>query len=313
MKPSVSVIIPVKNGQRTLKKCLDSLRKLTYPNFEVIVIDDGSTDNTVRILKEFPEARVITTKGVGPSRARNMAMRQAKGEFVAFTDADCTVDSRWLDSLMAGFSRDEIVGVGGKQCIPADETSFGQDIQALFKILGFMTDYSKKATKKIKTLHNPTCNAMYRKKTIMVAGGFLQDLWPGEDLELDYRLRKQRKLLVFNPDAIVYHYRPKTVKEFCKMMLNYGRAQAFLVKKYGFFRKIHYEPLIFIVAVSTFIIFVIMGANPIFYITATLLPFLLIYFSTRRWRIPFLFLLLLLFWNVGFFKGLLKRHNEKTI
>jgi len=153
MKPFVSVIIPVRNGQHTLKKCLDSVRKLDYPNFEVIVINDGSTDGTAHILSEYSDFKIISTRGVGPSRARNMAIGQAKGEFVAFTDADCIVDSKWLDSLLAGFMSDKtlpskelgrstcapkgipvdkIVGVGGIQLSPEDETDFGRDIQRLF-------------------------------------------------------------------------------------------------------------------------------------------------------------------------------------
>lgn len=300
MKPFISVIIPVRNGQRTLKKCLDSLRKLTYPYFEVIVIDDGSTDNTAHILSEYSDFRIISTQGVGPSRARNMAMRQAKGEFAAFTDADCIVDSEWLDNLIAGFSSDKIVGVGGIQLSPEDETDFGRDVQTLFKTLGFITDYSKSATKKIKTAHNPTCNAMYRKKAILDAGGFLEGLWPGDDLELDYRLRKKGNLLIFNPDAVVYHYRPHTLGRFCKMMFNYGKAQGFLVKKYGLFRKIHYEPLILTMIIISLGILITLGINPIFYFSVALVPLLLIYFYTRRWRIPFLFLLILVFWNIGF-------------
>jgi glycosyltransferase involved in cell wall biosynthesis len=241
----VSIIIPVKNGEKHLEKCISSLKNLTYPELEIIFINDGSTDNTGEILKKS-NVKVVETEGIGPSRARNLALNEAKGEFVAFTDSDCLVKGNWIDELLRGFTNEKIVGVGGDQLSPSDETDFGRNVQDFMKCIGMITGYIK-AEKKLKKLkevkHNPTCNVMYRKSILLELGGFCPGLWPGEDVELDWRITKKGYKLLFNPEAIVYHYRPESPKKYCKMMYSYGKVQAFLVKAYGLFRKIHCVPI----------------------------------------------------------------------
>jgi glycosyltransferase involved in cell wall biosynthesis len=95
LQPLISVIVAEKNSARTIRQCLNSLLGLTYPRFEIIVVDDGSTDETGRILSEYSgKIRLIRlNSGQGPSSARNAAASQAKGDFIAFTDGDCVVDS----------------------------------------------------------------------------------------------------------------------------------------------------------------------------------------------------------------------------
>lgn len=85
---------------------------------------------------------------------------------------------------------------------------------------------------------------MYRRDIFLQEGEFLEGLWPEEDVELDYRIRKKGYKIVFNPRAVVYHYRPKTLRSFLKMMHRYGHAQGFLVRRYGIFRKIQILPFV---------------------------------------------------------------------
>src|SRR5438045_1880854 len=89
MFPSVSVIIPCYNAAEFLAECLDSVCRQTVPPAEVIVVDDGSTDATAQIARAFgPPVRVISQANAGPSAARNRAMDEAQGDWVAFSDAD---------------------------------------------------------------------------------------------------------------------------------------------------------------------------------------------------------------------------------
>ena len=109
----------------------------------------------------------------------------------------------------------------------------------------FFTDYSRRGKGgMLEVRHNPSYNVMYRKNIFLKEGGFLEGLWPGEDVELDRRLKMKGYRLFWSPDALVYHYKPQDTASFRKMMSRYGWAQGFLVRKYGPFRRIHFLPFI---------------------------------------------------------------------
>lgn len=308
MKPFISIIIPVKNGGKTIKKCLDSLKNLNYANYELIVIDDNSSDATPEILRQYPPLAggrgwKIKTQGLtstGPSACRNLAIKQAKGEYLAFTDADCLVHPEWLNELLKGFEEEDVVGVGGDQQSPQDETDFGKLVQDFLKTVGFVADYVKKEKKKIETKHNPTCNVMYKKEIFDKVGGFLEGLWPGEDVELDYRIKKPGYKLIYNPEAIVYHYRPDNLSAFCQMMKNYGQAQGFLVRRYGLFRLIHCELIFLLSLVGIFIINLNIG------LFCSLLCLIMLFIKLKSIKFMRLFVVTIIYWNLGFVKGLCK-------
>ncbi|HJU28559.1 MAG TPA: glycosyltransferase family A protein, partial [Candidatus Binataceae bacterium] len=94
--PMVSVVICAYNAERTMRQCLESLRRLDYPSYEVIIVDDGSRDRTAEIATDFPEFRLIRQPNKGLSVARNVGLYAARGEIVAYTDSDCVVDPDWL-------------------------------------------------------------------------------------------------------------------------------------------------------------------------------------------------------------------------
>jgi len=307
--PYVSIIIPARNAEKTIKKCLDSVLNLDYKNYEVIVIDDGSEDRTPEILENYKDKIKIikNIKALGPSQSRNMAVKEAKGEYLAFTDADCFVDKSWLTELISGFKESKIVSVGGIQEIPKDETEFGRKVSEFFKKIGFISDYMHIAKRKesVEVNHNPSCNVMYRKDIFLEENGFLENLWPGEDVELDYRLRKKGYKIIFNPKAIVYHYRPSNLKSFLKMMYRYGWAQGFLVKKYGIFRKIQILPFL---TLGIFLCFCI----ALFYMNIYLLLFfififlfLILYFKFDLYILP-----VFLSWHYGFLNGIFFKENN---
>jgi len=250
--PLISVIVPVHNEEETIEKSLNSILNLDYPNYEVIVVNDGSTDGTSPILAKFGnKIKVISTPGIGPAAARNIASKQARGEYLAFTDGDCLVEKNWLKELLAGFTASEVAGVGGDQLSPDDETEFGKFLNKFMKAIGLLGEYLKpfsadlsSSVAVMETEHNPSCNVMYKKEIFFKVGYFLENLWPGEDVELDYRIKKAGFKLLFNPKAIVYHYRPNKLKKFVRMMYHYGRVQGFLVRRFGIFRRIQLVPAI---------------------------------------------------------------------
>lgn len=305
-KPSVSIIIPVRNSQNSIEKCIDSVLNIDYPNFELIVIDDGSTDNTAQILNKYRKNITIITNPscLGPAKSRNLVSRQAKGEYLAFTDADCIVDKNWLKELISGFSGQGVVSVGGSQGVPKDESGFGRSVSKFMKKAGFISDYMHSGKSEIvQVSHNPSCNAIYRKDIFLKEGGFLEGLWPGEDVELDYRLRKKGYKIFFNPRAIVYHYRPQDLKSFLKMMYRYGWAQGYLVKKHGIFRRIHYVPFLSIIFFIAIIYSAVFKLLEIFILVVFLL---LLYFFSFNISLLVLGLMGFSCWETGFWKGLLR-------
>jgi len=307
-RPRISVVIPVYNCRGTIAKCLNSLTVLEHPSFEVIVVDDGSGDGTAEICEAFPGMKLIRLDRGGPSRARNVGITQAQGEFVAFTDGDCIVDRRWLTELEKGFDRSEVVGVGGDQKSPQDETKTGRRIQEFLKLIGFMTDYIKTASIMQETEHNPSCNVMYRKSVLEEVGGFDEELFPSEDVELDLKIRRRGYALLYNPAAVVGHYRPGNYRDFASMMRRYGASQRYLVRKYGFFRRLHYVPPILGIAAVLLIAIVLWKPTTLalFFCLAVLAP-LWFCIKTRRAakavEFSHLFVITLINWNLGFCVG----------
>ena len=315
IRPMISVVIPARNEEDTLSKCLDSLEGLDYPKdrLEIIIIDDGSTDGTSKILKGYTVER-IGTSGVGPSEARNIGVKKARGEFVVFTDADCIVHKEWLNGLLKGFVDDAVVGTGGRQESPADETAFGRSVQGFLKSMSFICDYTKTGAGIVKAEHNPTCNVMYRKAVLEEMGGFESGLWPGEDVELDYRIRRAGYNLMNNSNAIVYHYRPKDIRQFARMMHDYGRVQGYLVKKYGPFRSLHYVPGIVLMGGVLWLLLIAHDpATAAFIALAGFLASVLYVLAESGFRVGEtitnyrLLLTTLLQWNAGFLKGIVRR------
>lgn len=310
-EPFVSIIIPARNAQSTIKKCLDSIFELNYNHYEVIVINDGSSDSTGKTLAEYPNIKVLTASGVGPSKARNLALEQTTGEFIAFTDADCIVENNWLTELLKGFGDGKIVGVGGTQKSPADDSWFGKRVQDFLCAFGFISDYIKSGPAVKPANHNPSCNVMYRKSVLLELEGFLENLWPGEDVEIDYRIKKKGYALAFNPQARVSHYRPATAGAFNRMMFRYGKAQGWLVKRYGIFRVIHLVPILFLILLclfpfNRFLVFLLIFLGVIF------LAIKLFLNSKDPFFVFWLFICAALNWNIGFFSGLFKKKLLET-
>lgn len=307
--PRFSIVIPVYNCGETIGRCIESLLRQETAAFEIIIVDDGSEDRTREICKSFTGVIVLSRERGGPSRGRNLGIGMARGEFVAFTDGDCIVGPRWLAELEKGFSGPEVAGVGGSQASPDDETATGRTIQGFLESVGFVSDYVKSHKAAGETAHNPTCNVMYRKSVLVEVGGFDETLWPGEDVDLDYRIAKAGYKLVYNPESVVRHYRPKTYRKFAGMMMRYGAAQRWLVGKHGFFRGVQFVPFAVgvLLAAVLGILFLWPAFLPILFLPA-LLPLLFFTIKTggdfRRSVTYFLLLAVALgCWNWGFVTG----------
>ena len=129
--PKVSVVVASYNGERTLKACLDSLERLNYPDYEVILVDDGSTDTTRQIAFAHPNVRYFRhEKNLGLSVARNTGIAAATGEIIAFTDSDCRADEDWLYYLVGSLVESDFAGMGGPNLLPPEDSLVAAAVMA---------------------------------------------------------------------------------------------------------------------------------------------------------------------------------------
>jgi O-antigen biosynthesis protein len=227
--PKMSVVICAYNAERTMRACLESLRALRYPNYEVIVVNDGSTDRTLEIAEQFPEARIISQENKGLSAARNVGIDAATGEIVAFTDSDCVVDPDWLTYLAYSFVHGGFVAVGGPNLPPPEESRTAACVAASPGGPTHVLLNDQVAE------HIPGCNMAFRRDVLQSIGGFdAMFRAAGDDVDLCWRLQNDGHVIGFCATAIVWHFRRNTVKTYIKQQMGYGAAEALLFFKHPY-------------------------------------------------------------------------------
>lgn len=241
--PLVSVVIAVRDGAATLPACLAALVAQDYPDVEVIVVDDGSTDTTADIARAAG-VRLIQTLGTGASVARNLGIEAARGDLVAFTDGDCVADTRWVRSLAEGLDSSGATGIGGKQVnvFPPGQRWLREALDAFFGAAAVLADYTRGDERPRFVKHNASCCSAYRIEALRAVGGFRPGLWPGEDVDLDLRLAATGATFYYVPWAVVHHHRPGTFDWFRRMMRRYGDAERRLVRLHGRKRAVDFVP-----------------------------------------------------------------------
>jgi len=225
--PTVSVVVASYNGGRTLRACLESLRHLNYPDYEVILVDDGSTDDTPAIAKEFPDVRTIRHENRGLSVARNTGIAAANGEIVAFTDSDCRADEDWLRYLVGDLLNSEFVGIGGHNFLPPDDSLVATAVMVSPGGPAHVMLTDREAE------HIPGCNMAFYKWVLEEIGGFDPTFRKaGDDVDICWRLQQRGHKIGFSPAGFVWHYRRSTVKAYLKQQAGYGEAEALLARKH---------------------------------------------------------------------------------
>ena len=226
VSPRISVVVCSYNGARTIRACLDGLSQLEYPDFEVIVVDDGSTDQTAAIAREYGFS-LISTENRGLSSARNTGLQAATGEIVAYIDDDAYPDPQWLTYLAATFMRTTHVGVGGPNIAPPGNGVIADCVANApgGPIHVLLSDTEAE--------HIPGCNMAFRKTALEAIGGFdPQFRTAGDDVDVCWRLRDGGWTLGFSPGAMVWHHRRNTARAYWRQQRGYGAAEAMLERKW---------------------------------------------------------------------------------
>ena len=225
--PMCSVIICSYNGASTVESCLRSMERLKYPEYEVVFVDDGSTDGTQEILKKFPWVRNIRQKNMGLSYARNVGMNAARGEVIVYTDSDCEADEDWLYYMCLALVRSTHAGMGGPNLIP-DEGSWVADCVGLSPGGPTHVMINDREAE-----HVPGCNMAYYTRVAKEVNGFdSQFRSAGDDVDFIWRLQHAGYTIGFAPAGQVWHYRRNTVKAYLKQQKGYGIAEALLKYKH---------------------------------------------------------------------------------
>jgi GT2 family glycosyltransferase len=224
--PFASVIVCTHNGATTLSDCLDGISQLDYPDYEVIVVDDGSTDGTSQIAAGF-DVRLIRTPQQGLAAARNTGLAAARGEIVAYIDDDAWPDPDWLSYLALDLRGSKHVGVGGPNIPPPGHTAVADCVSRApgGPIHVLLSDSEAE--------HIPGCNMAFRRDALEAIGGFDPQFWvAGDDVDLCWRLQAMGWTLGFSPAALVWHRSRASVRTYLRQQVGYGKAEALLERKW---------------------------------------------------------------------------------
>jgi len=239
--PRVSIVIPSYNRRFFLEPCLESLIKQTFQRFEVIIVDDGSTDDTLEFLAEFKKRYVdfklrwfIHENNLGANVARNLGVKEAKGTFVAFLDSDCIAKPEWLEELIKGFDSHNVASVTGLVIDVKPKNIYQLAYKGTTRVHGH-----GEAPRLV-------ANNMCIRRDLLLKHLFDEDLKYGcdeEGLYLRLKALGYRQRLI--PTAIVLHNHPHTRKTFFQNAWIGGKAAAWLVYKYHLPHRLDLLPFIF--------------------------------------------------------------------
>jgi len=223
--PKVSIIVAAYNSQETIEECLKSIMAQNFPEdfFEVIVMDGGSKDSTVKIAERFP-IKVVSIRLNAPA-AYNYAMKIASNPILGFIDADAKVEKDWLNKLLPYLSDPKVAGVSGSIETWNSQNpwarSIGYEIKNRYRRIG-------KYTGRIATM-----NLLLKKVVIEEAGGWDEKLPSQYDTDLGFRLSARGYKIAYEPSAVCYHFNRPTLRAYYRQQMQYGKNTLKLYFKHG--------------------------------------------------------------------------------
>lgn len=224
--PMVTMILPAHNEGPVIQASIRGAMEMDYPNFEVLVLDDGSTDDTyARALELVPEyggkLQVITQKNGGKSTALNNGISRARGEYVLCTDADSRLEPQTLREAIKHFADPEVVAVAGNVKI-ANRLNILTKLQTLEYIQGLnLVRAAQALLKKITVIPGPS--GVFRKQEIIDIGGYLTDTF-AEDCDLTLRLMLAGKRIKYEPRCVAWTEAPEKPHALFKQRYRWGRG-----------------------------------------------------------------------------------------
>jgi glycosyltransferase involved in cell wall biosynthesis len=263
----LSVIVPSYNRKDEIQELLASLEEqdLATDRFEVVIVDDGSTDGTDGWIYDYSKTSKLDLKFIkqnhqGPGAARNLGMQSAKGDVFIFIDSDCTAPTNWLSVNKKTFDNDpDVQAFGGRDDARAD---FPPLLLAInYSMTSFLTTGGMRGGKKkrLAKFYPRSFNMGLNRTLYKKIGGF-GSLRHGQDIEFSNRIIKSSAKVVYIQESVVYHKRRTSLKKFFRQVFNWGVARINLYKMdSAMLEPLHFAPAVgfwFIVAFTGWAILV---------------------------------------------------------
>lgn len=249
--PAVSIIIPVKAINQHIHESIPRILELEYPNFEILILPDYASEEV------FPKIRIIPTGPMGPAEKRDLALRHAKGEILAFLDDDAFPRQDWLLNATRHFADPHVGAVGGPAVTPESDNLWQRASGAVYASWLASGEYAYRyVPKQMRTVEDfPSVNLLIRRDLFEQIGGFDTNYWPGEDTKLCLDLIRLGKKIIYDPDVFVWHHRRPIFRKHLQQVARYGLHRGFFVKAFpGTSRRLSYF------VPTTFVIGVVLGA-----------------------------------------------------
>ncbi len=234
-KIKISVVIPVYNEEKYIVRCLESIENNTVAPYEIIVADGHSEDKTRALAKKFSGVRVLDNPGRTAACGRNVGIKAAGGNIIAFTDGDCYTDKNWIGSIERAFLENDVDGIGGKVVASEAENEY----EAFWNKLAWsilMSFGDEQYIVRDRTMNDAfiTANCAYKKTLLKKLRGF--DLWFGnnaEDIDLSWRALASGAKLMYCPEPIIYAHGVTSLKDIKQKSFRNGISSSKLQKRYG--------------------------------------------------------------------------------
>lgn len=283
--PKVSIIVAAYNSQQTIDECLKSILALNYPegSIEVIVMDGGSKDSTVKKAQQYP-IKVVSIRLNAPA-AYNYAMKTTSYSILGFIDADAKVEKEWLNRLIPHLKDPKVAGASGSIETWNTENPWAKSIGYELK-----NRYSriKKYASRIATM-----NLLLKKAVIEEAGGWDENLPSQYDTDLGFRISAKGYKIAYEPSAVCYHFNRPTLKAFYRQQLQYGKNTLKLYFKHGRLAKgdeitdlgMNIQPALLLAVTSFFLLGLIEVLRPLWLVSGLILLSMFVYFVYSAVRI----------------------------
>ena len=245
--PKYSVIIPVYNRPQELGELLESLCQQTFTDFEVIVVEDGSTIKSQSLVENYSDTLAIhyffkANSGPGPSR--NFGFEKALGDYLVIFDSDCILPAHYFESVENFMKTNSLDAWGGPDRGHDNFTNLQRAMA--YTMSSFLTTGGIRGAKKIFGTYQPrSFNMGISKETFKKTGGFHFDRF-AEDIELSIRMKKLRLKISLIRDAFVFHKRRATLGQFFQQVSNFGKGRVLVGTKHiGEVKLVHWFPFLF--------------------------------------------------------------------
>ena len=259
----IDILVGVKNEEEHIERCIRSLMNQTIRDINILVVDGMSEDRTRDIVSELmdedPRIKLLINEGETISSGRNIGLNASTSEYVAYLDGHAYVDEDWLKTLYSSYKECEkkypLGGIGSTYASPEDDSPFGKTVaycvQTMFGGLG--TSFTEEEIHPVDTV----AFALYKRSTLLDEGIIYDErMTHCEDTDFNHQLVNKGYVLLKHPEAKVYQYRRKNLREFFMQMYKYGEGRYKLANKYR--ETLKYYHLIPVLAIL-YLLFALIG------------------------------------------------------